>query len=460
MTRHFLFIFTLCFALTLGWTQRLPLAAICVGIGIVFWTGILSTDVRRCLVYGCIGVGCAMICTQVRLPRLLVTVGQQLQVTGVVSKNTNGQSLMTIQQCDQRPCPTGVLVASELPLGEHIRVECELLPLPDPQQPWRWWKQGIAAECVLQQKIQHLTITMLGRLFRFRQSLRTRIDQSFPPRSAGLFAGILFGDISSMPSVVSTDFRRTGTTHIVALSGFNITIILQTVVGGLLPIFGRRWTTYLGLGLVCMFVVTTGASSSVVRAAVMAAVVQGVRLSGRPIHPDRLLLVAIVLMSLQNPWLLWHDLGFQLSMSSTFGLLQLRPSLEGIGRWLPEMWEIRDNALSTVAASLASAPILLATFGGWSVISLLANIIVLPAIPIIMGMGVLTLPFLWIPEDMRMIFLAPVDLLMRGVLESLHQLAQVPWAYTIVPTWGILLAITATILIIGICYAHSQRSLR
>jgi competence protein ComEC len=287
--------------------------------------------------------------------------------------------------------------------------------------------------------------------------LREKIDAAFAPRSAGLFSGILFGDTSSMPLSVATDFRRTGTTHIVALSGFNVTIILQALVTLGLPLVGKRWTTVLGLGMVVVFVIATGASSSVVRAAVMAIILQGIRLVGRPVHPDRVVAFSVVLMSLQNPWLLWHDLGFQLSMSSTFGLLRLRPALERFGRWIPTVWELRDNFISTVAASLASAPILLATFGGWSLISFPANVVVLPAIPMIMGLGTLSLPALLLPQSLQHLALAPVDALMRGVLRSLQLFSSIPWAYQQIPTWGILLSILLTIFGIAAAYAYSER---
>lgn len=458
MTRHFLLLFVLAFALTLGWWQRVPVPALITCGSLCCLLIFLSRPWVSGIGYVLVGGILASMCMMVRLPGLTVSVGQENTITGLVTKTVGQESWVKVTHCSQRPCIAGVILAKEIPLGDTVHVRCELLPLKDPQQPWKWWKQGIAATCLPVQRVVHEPDQWLGKLYRFRVALRNRIDESFTPRSAGLLAGIIFGDTSSMPIAVSTDFRRTGTTHIVALSGFNITIILQTVVAGLLPLVGKRWTTILGLLLVVVFVVTTGASSSVVRAAVMAAVLQGVKLSGRPVHPDRVILLTVVMMSLQNPWLLWHDLGFQLSMTSTFGLLQLRDRLEVFGRWLPEFWELRDNAVSTMAASLASAPILLVTFGGWSLISLLANIVVLPLIPMIMGLGAMTLPFLWLPESWRLLVTAPVDLLLRSVLGVLHQLAQVPWAYTLVPTWGILIAITLSLIGISLCYAYSQRS--
>jgi len=461
MSRRLVVVFVLSFAVALGWRQGIALPAVSVSTGLLLFCVISSTNrVWLCFVAVLsFGLGFfLMLRAEQRIYRSYDG-PYHLQATVAAIKGTD--MYLTEVACQENPCPSGLILSSSshsdpVQLGDRLRVTCSLEGLPTYQPAWRYWERGIIRSCLASEKPEQLNVTWYGHLLRLRATITGRLTKLFSAREAGLLNGILLGDTTAMPKSALDDFRRTGTTHIVALSGFNVTIILTALGAALLPWLGQRWSVVVGLLLVVLFVVLTGASASVTRAAVMAGAVQSARLLGRPMHADRLLLYVVLLMSLQNPWLLWHDLGFQLSMTSTFGLLQIRPALEQYSKWIPTWWEVRDNLLSTIAASIASAPLLLVTFSGWSLVSFLANVIVLPTIPVIMALGAFVLPFLWLPDRVLGILTAPVDALLQAVISILHTVASWPMAYVLLPNMVIALSICFSIALVVFLYGKSQ----
>lgn len=461
MYRRLVVVSVLSFAVALGWRQGVALPAVFVASGLlavcIFWSADrLALGLVAVLSFG-LGFG-VMLRTEQRIYHAYEG-SYHLQATVAAIKGTD--IYLTEVACQKNPCPSGLILSSggnaePAQLGDRLRVTCSLEGLPTYQPAWRYWERGIIRSCLTSEALERQTITPYGQLLRFRARITSRLTKLFSAREAGLLNGILLGDTTAMPKSALDDFRRTGTTHIVALSGFNVTIILTALGATLLPWLGQRWSVFVGLGLVFLFVVLTGASASVTRAAVMAGAVQSARLLGRPMHADRLLLYVVLLMSIQNPWLLWHDLGFQLSMTSTFGLLQIRPALEQYAKWIPTWWEVRDNLLSTIAASIASAPLLLVTFSGWSMVSFLANVIVLPAIPVIMALGAFVLPFLWLPDRVLAMLTSPVDALLHAVISILHALASWPMAYVVLPNMVIACSICLSIGLVVFLYGKSQ----
>lgn len=226
------------------------------------------------------------------------------------------------------------------------------------------------------------------KLFALKDKFETVTDKTLPEPQASFMAGLIFGAKRGIPDDLMEAFNRTGTTHIIAISGFNITIIavaLQQVAKQLfLP---KKLTFILAFLIILMFVIMTGASASVVRAAVMGVLGLIALNVERKGNITVALLFAGILMLLVNPKILRFDVGFQLSFLCTMGIIYVSPIFLS---WIKKIPKILAEPLAlTIAAQITATPIIIYNFQRLSLIAPLANILVLPLVPSAMFFGFL-----------------------------------------------------------------------
>jgi len=233
---------------------------------------------------------------------------------------------------------------------------------------------------------------VIGGLYTLTNTMTASLKKVLPDPEAGLASGLVFGGKESLPESFTQNLQKTGLTHIVALSGYNVTIIFQ-IIGIILVVrIGRKRSFFISLILLAVFVLMTGAASSVLRASVFIVLVQAARLIGR--KPDRMnvLLFTAVVMLLFNPFMLVYDMSFQLSFLAFIGLLYFAPWVEYLFfrkfKKIPEI--IKLTLVQTLSAQLAVLPLLVASFGLVSVVAPLTNVLVLWIIPLAMGLSFLT----------------------------------------------------------------------
>ncbi|HYM83596.1 MAG TPA: ComEC/Rec2 family competence protein, partial [Candidatus Dormibacteraeota bacterium] len=225
-----------------------------------------------------------------------------------------------------------------------------------------------------------------------RRAAGELLETAFPAPIGGLAAGILIGLRDRVDRDLAAAFTTAGVSHVVAISGWNIAIVLA-LVGALVRRASRRRRAIAILGAVLAYTAFAGASPSVLRAAAMAAVVLLARESGRAGRAASALGMATALLLIADPGLA-RDAGMQLSVLATAGLLvwatPIRSRLDRVapGR-LPD-WLAESLALST-AAQLATLPVILSTFGRLSLVSPVANLAVAPIVPVAMAGGALGL---------------------------------------------------------------------
>ncbi len=219
----------------------------------------------------------------------------------------------------------------------------------------------------------------------------------FPDPEASLMAGILLGVEGGIPGPVQQAFNDTGTSHIIAISGFNFAIVAGLFVG----FFGRllgRWRGMLAAFLgIALYAVLAGASAGVVRAALMGGLGVFAAQIGRRQYGLNSLAFVAGLMALADPHVLW-DVGFQLSFMATLGLILYADPLS---QWFTD-WAARrlplttaqrlagpvgEYFLFTLAAQLTTLPLILFHFHRLSLVSFLINPLVLPAQPAVMILG-------------------------------------------------------------------------
>ncbi|MFL5802892.1 MAG: ComEC/Rec2 family competence protein [Roseiflexaceae bacterium] len=282
-------------------------------------------------------------------------------------------------------------------------------------------------------------------LLGLRDRARLVLLRELPEPQASLAVGILLGLQSSIPDDVNATFSITGTSHILVISGWNITIIataLYAVAGGL-KLSPRRafWAIMACIWLYTLFV---GATPTVIRAAVMGTiVVVGQRLERRA-HAWTTIFAACWAMTLWDPQTLW-DLGFQLSALATASLFAYGKGTEALllktplrVGWLD--WA-REALIATLAAQILALPLILYNFGNLSIIAPLANVVLLPMVPYAMLFGALALVggLLWLPLGQGLATVA--YLFLAWLTEGARLFAELPYAAVQLPPfplWALL----------------------
>ena len=265
-----------------------------------------------------------------------------------------------------------------------------------------------------------------------RSVLAAPLQAALPEPDASIAVGTLLGGRGTLPREVTNTFARTGTTHLLAASGFNITLAATALVAALRP-FGARPAAAGGIAAAVAFAAVAGLGPSIVRAALMAAVASAGTLLGRPSQGVNALGASVIALLFAAPAAV-SDVGFLLSVSATAGLLLFARPLEG--RLRGPAW-LRAQLATTGAATFASLPISAEVFGRVPIVSPLANLAVAPlvaplmtATAVAMGAGALAPP-LALPPAWLAFALARA---LRAVVEAL---AALPFASVALPHGGL-----------------------
>lgn len=207
----------------------------------------------------------------------------------------------------------------------------------------------------------------------------TRAAAPLPPPQRALVPALVDGDTSGMPAQVTVDFRTTGLTHLLAVSGSNLTLVLAFVL------FCARWCgvrahglALAGLLAVVFFVLLARPEPSVLRAAAMGVVGLVGLSAGGARRGVRALCVAVVVLVLLDPWLA-RSPGFVLSTTATAGIVLLSPVWRrALGRWLPG-W-LAEAIAVPMSAQLVCTPAIAAISGQVSLVAVLSNLLAAPAV--------------------------------------------------------------------------------
>ena len=251
-------------------------------------------------------------------------------------------------------------------------------------------------------------------IFSIRDRLVENLQAALPSHQAALMSGILLGERAEFTDEFKEAMKASGTTHIVALSGFNISIIGMLVSNMLSSFMSRRRSFYVTLVFIILFVLMTGAEASVVRAAIMGIIMLLAAQTSRIYNFRNAITLTAFLMLLLDPTLLVFDVGFQLSFTALLGIIYLEPVFKKYSplKKEPGFLSWRDNLRQTTAAQLAVLPIVLTTFGSFNPLSLIANVLILEFIPATMLFGFLTSVAGLISFNLSLVFSLPTGALL------------------------------------------------
>jgi competence protein ComEC len=293
----------------------------------------------------------------------------------------------------------------------------------------------------------------LRMLLAFRDHCKAVLLRELPEPQASLAVGILLGLQSSIPGDVTADFSTTGTSHILVISGWNISIIAAALYGlaGTLRLDKRRafWAILACIWLYTLFV---GATPTVIRAAVMGTiVVLGQRIERRA-HAWTTLFAASWAMTLWDPQTLW-DLGFQLSALATASLFAYGKGVERMLLRTPlraaALGWAREALTATLAAQVLALPLILYHFGNLSLIAPLANVALLPMVPYAMLFGGLALlgGLAYLPLGQWLATAA--YLFLAWLTEGARLLARIPWAAVQLPPFPLWVLLGYYAIVVG-----------
>ncbi len=243
---------------------------------------------------------------------------------------------------------------------------------------------------------------LLGLIYRWRAALAEGLQRALPAPEAALLIGILLGLKTPVLRSRLPLFTRTGTIHLVVTSGLKVTLI-----GGLAAAFARTLTRRLPsstatgwsgaaalrvsipLGAIVLYAALSGLGPAASRAAIMSGLLVFARAFGRDYDAFVALAVAALLMTLAQPAVLW-DVGFQLSAVGTLALITLttplRARIVALER-LPGGALLADALATTLAAQIGTFPLTAINFGLFSLIAPLANMILVPLLPLFLLLG-------------------------------------------------------------------------
>jgi len=220
--------------------------------------------------------------------------------------------------------------------------------------------------------------------------LRSRIHQNFssflPEPQASLLSGVVLGAKGRIPDDFLTALRRTGTIHVVVASGYNVTMVAGLLSALFLRFLSRRLAIPCVIVGIALYAMLAGADSPIIRASIMGSLAFIAQYFGRQYLAVWGLVAASLLMLVVSPFALF-DVGFELSVAATAGILLVSPAILGLLGRVRWFGYIAEELAVTLGAQLAVLPILLIYFRQASWLSWLVNLLTVPLIPFLMVLG-------------------------------------------------------------------------
>lgn len=249
------------------------------------------------------------------------------------------------------------------------------------------------------------------------------MQNALPEPVASFAMGLLIGQRNTLPQTVTTQLTMVGLVHIIAVSGYNLTIIVRGV--GRLKLGSKYQKLITSLILIGGFVLITGFSASIVRAAIVSSLSLWAWFYGRRLKPHVLIAFAAALTGLFNPFYVWGDMSWYLSFLAFFGVLIISPIITArLFRHRPKL--LTQVVIETLSAEIMTLPLILMSFNQLSLIALVANALVVPLVPLAMLLSAVAgAAGALIPQFAGWLAF-PARLLLTYMLDIVHLMASIP----------------------------------
>ena len=395
--------------------------------------------------------------------------GTKTTLSGTISsapdvRDTNQRIIVSVSEGGETTRVLAVVSSAEqVSYGERVRVRGKLLtPKPFATKYGRTFHYGryLAAKGVFA-LMPRATLTKIsppsgffayayGSLILLKHSFLHALGIALPEPAAALAGGLVVGGTQGLGAGLTDDFVRSGLIHIVVLSGYNVMIVADAVLFALL-FLPRKWAAGIAAAVIGAFVLVAGAGAASIRAGLMALFALAARASGRTYDVTRALVVAALLMLLWNPLLLVFNIGFDLSVVATFGLILGVPLVEPKLAFIKYTF-LRETMAATFTAQIAVLPLLLYANGLFSFVALPANLLVLPLVPLAMAAAALAGLGGFIFPAIAHIVGLPAYALLSYFIKIVHGAASLPLAALAVPQFSFALVVLAYALLAFFAY--------
>jgi len=258
-----------------------------------------------------------------------------------------------------------------------------------------------------------------------RRKFASGVQSALPEPLGSFVMGLLIGQRTNLPDQVKQDLLMVGLTHIIAVSGYNLTIILNASK----EIFGRRskrLATLISICLIGVFLLFSGFSASIVRAAIVSMLSIAATYYGRSFKPLGLILLAAAVTAWASPQYVWSDISWWLSFLAFYGVMIVGPLFSGR---LAKGWQhsvIVAVVIETLAAEIMTLPFILHNFGQMSLVSLPANILITTLVPLAMLFGFIAGLAGMLMGGLSGWLTLPAKVLLTYMLDTAHLLAHIP----------------------------------
>lgn len=277
-------------------------------------------------------------------------------------------------------------------------------------------------------------------LYKIRGSFMENINKIIPSPESDLANGLILGARGGFNEDTKQEFIDTGTIHIIALSGYNVSIVANNIMKAFSLVLLQTIAIVFGVVVILLFIIMTGASATAIRAGIMATIMLLGRMTDRKYMAGRALVVAGLVMIAYDPRVI-VDMSFQLSFIATWGVLFVTPKTLNWFKFLPLRFGFREMVASTVAATIAVLPILLHLTGVLSFVSLPANFLILLFIPTAMLFIFITGILGFIIPFLAIIFGYISYIILLYILSVIHLFGSLPFASISIQSFPLLLTI-------------------
>lgn len=313
---------------------------------------------------------------------------------------------------------------------------------------------------------------LISILNNFKNNFNANLAKALISPFAQLSSGLVVGTSPDFPKDLKNAFIATGTIHLVAVSGFNITIVLKIFCNNL-KVFGPKIAFYFGTLAILLFVIMVGGQASVVRAAIMGWLFLLCWFLGRMPNIFNALVFAGFCMILIEPKIV-TELSFQLSFASMLGLIFFDPVIRLIK--LPHIyvnhvplpkWDMvaefipknfRDAFVATIAAQLMTMPLIVMVFGRLSILSPIPNFLIVPLASYAMIMTIIVGVVGFINSALAQLIAWPLWILLKYFIIVINFFAKINFVSVNVPKWNFWLVLLYYLILFGIYYLLKRKN--
>lgn len=320
-------------------------------------------------------------------------------------------------------------------VGDTVSGDCRYEPVGEADQYYGWYAaKGVSTVCFLKnQEVIESGNHLLKKLFGVKQAGLDHINRLFNQSAGALLGGMLFGGTSGLSKEAALSFRTAGLTHLVAISGYNFSLLAFFIVSLFEFLYvPRRMASGITIGLLIIFFILVGPSASAARAVVMSGLIIAAKIFGRQRNITQIFAVVGAALLAVNPLSLRYDAGFVLSFVATGTLIYAVPwlletlekwmrlqTVRGSVLWWPTKKIIKEFFEIIIASSLimiTTAPVIWWFFGRVSLASVVSNAFVGPIVPLVMVGGYLFAIISFISLPVSGIFVWSLDLLLKYII--------------------------------------------